>query len=197
MNQMKPQGPANFKAFTIKFNGITHRITTFLEVFPAFDPYSQPVPSNLVSYKTQALWDTGATVSIITPSVIEALNLTPVGKSQMRHAGGTNDALTYVVNLGLPNEVMVTGVKVSEIPEQEFGAIIGMDVITSGDFAITNLNGETLMSFRYPSVQTIDYVVEANRLKYAGVNRNAPCPCGATTRTGKPIKFKNCHGKLA
>ena len=27
------------------------------------------------------------------------------------------------------------------------------------------------------------------------VGRNDPCPCGATTPDGKPIKYKNCHGK--
>jgi hypothetical protein len=70
-----------------------------------------------------------------------------------------------------------------------FGAIVGMDVICSGDFAITNVSQQTCVSFRTPSCETIDYVIDANRLRFAGTKRNAPCPCGA----GK--KFKHCHGR--
>ncbi len=29
----------------------------------------------------------------------------------------------------------------------------------------------------------------------AKVGRNDPCPCGATKPDGKPVKYKNCHGK--
>jgi peptide deformylase len=28
------------------------------------------------------------------------------------------------------------------------------------------------------------------------VGRNDPCPCGATDKNGKPIKFKKCHGRV-
>jgi preprotein translocase subunit SecA len=63
-----------------------------------------------------------------------------------------------------------------------------MDVICSGDFAITNVSGQTCVSFRTPSCETIDYVVEANRILFGGTPRNAPCPCGS----GK--KYKRCHG---
>jgi uncharacterized protein YecA (UPF0149 family) len=55
-----------------------------------------------------------------------------------------------------------------------------------GDFAVTNVNNQTCMTFRIPSIQEIDYVLEANRIKYAGISRNQPCPCGS----GK--KFKKC-----
>ena len=66
--------------------------------------------------------------------------------------------------------------------------LIGMDVICLGDFSITNVGGQTWMSFRTPSCVAIDYVVEANKLAFAGTNRNAPCPC----KSGK--KYKKCHG---
>jgi len=35
--------------------------------------------------------------------------------------------------------------------------LIGMDVITQGDFAITNKDGMTTFSFRTPSLITIDF----------------------------------------
>ena len=45
-----------------------------------------------------------------------------------------------------------------------------MDVITTGDLAITNHNGKTTFSFRVPSCEEIDFVAEIqehNRL-FAG-----------------------------
>ena len=76
-----------------------------------------------------------------------------------------------------------------------------MDIITRGDFAISNVNGETTFSFRLPSIRTIDFVKEGEQIRNAQtkadpvkkipkISRNAPCPCGS----GK--KYKNCHGKV-
>ena len=42
---------------------------------------------------------------------------------------------------------------------EDFGMLIGMDIITLGDFAITNLNGQTVMSFRLPSSGRIDFSI--------------------------------------
>jgi len=186
-------------AFTIKYKGTTDRIITEVQVFPAFDPDnpSVPPPSPL---KTSALWDTGATNSVITKATATALGLTPVGAKMVSHAGGITQSNTYLVNIMLPNQVGIPGVLVTECVDtvgQRFGVIIGMDIITKGDFVITNVNKITIMSFRFPSIQSIDYVVETNRIKYAGIGRNSACPCGKKDSTGKPVKFKNCCGKVA
>jgi hypothetical protein len=88
------------------------------------------------------------------------------------------------------------GALVSELVQAnpDFDVIIGMDVICVGDFSITNVAGQTCMSFRTPSCVAIDYVQEATRLRYAGVGRNDPCPCGKRNDQGKTVKFKHCHG---
>ena len=44
----------------------------------------------------------------------------------------------------------------------DFDVIVGMGIITRGDFSITNVNGLTHMSFRIPSISIVDYVEEAN-----------------------------------
>jgi len=67
-----------------------------------------------------------------------------------------------------------------------------MDVITQGDFSITNTNGQTTMSFRIPSKKEVDYVVESHLQMYANVSKNQACPCGKTDESGNPIKFKFC-----
>ncbi len=38
--------------------------------------------------------------------------------------------------------------------------LIGMDIIGAGDFAVTNKDGKTVMTYRYPSSKCIDFVTE-------------------------------------
>lgn len=178
-----------FKAFTIKANGRVDRIITEITVLPAFDPKAPPDPVP-VGVKTQALWDTGASTSVLSGDLVKSLGLQASGATKVNHAGGASTSPTYVVNFQLPHAVGVAGIIASEFQAapNSFGAIVGMDVICHGDFAITNVSGQTWISFRSPSCATVDYVVEWNRMMFAGTPRNAPYPCGA----GK--KFKFCHG---
>ena len=73
--------------------------------------------------------------------------------------------------------------------------LIGMDILTQGDLAITNANNETCVSFRIPSEQCIDFVQEYNDKYHSPAKsdkhpgRNDQCPCGSGE------KYKNCHGK--
>ena len=76
------------------------------------------------------------------------------------------------------------------------GLLLGMNVISKGDFIVTNHSGHTTMTFRVPSLESIDFVGELeeyNRIrriydiqKKKGIEK---CPC----KSGKD--FKNCHGK--
>lgn len=194
-------GSQDFQAFTVKFNGTASRVLTHVHVFPAFDPANPPDPLP-PGHQTQALWDTGATGSVISPAVASALGLTPVGSVQVAHAGGGGVSNTYLVNFRLPHGVGVSGVLVTEFPAGgDFDAIIGMDIMCLGDLSLTNVDGRTCMSFRMPSLREVDFVAEHKRAKQvrapAKVGRNDPCPCGRTTDSGKPVKYKHCHGKLA
>lgn len=168
-----------FLAFTAKSTGLPKRILTDVEVWPAFDPDAPPEPLP-ASVTVRALWDTGATGSVIASSLAQDLALPRVGKGPVRHGGGEDDRYRYLVNLGLPNRVAVPGVLVSDQPDNpDFQVILGMDVITFGDFAITNTGDRTWVTFRVPSSSRTDYVVEAHARKFASVTRNQPCPCGS------------------
>ena len=182
--------PQECRAFTTKYNGIANRILTEVHVAAAFDPATPP--ANPTLYTTQALWDTGATHSVITEATAKALGLTATGQKLVYHAGGQGNYNTHVVNFFLPNRVAIVGVLVSECPDiGGFGAIIGMDIIAGGDFSISNHQGATWVSFRLPSQQGLDYVADINRVNQEAlgkVGRNQACPCGS----GK--KYKKCHG---
>jgi hypothetical protein len=67
----------------------------------------------------------------------------------------------YVVNVILPNLVHVPNLEVTKGVFQDSDLIIGMDIITLGDFAVTNFGGVTKFSFRVPSLRHIDFVEEA------------------------------------
>jgi hypothetical protein len=184
-----------FHAFTIKHDRLVNRIVIDIGLSIPFDPNNPPPDDQIDIQSFKALWDTGATGTVLTPTTVQKLGLTPTGVGQSHHAGGISQSFRYLVNLYLPQGVAFSGVQVSDCADTGgFDAIVGMDVIMQGDSVITNHNGHTWLSFRIPSVGTVDYVVEANRTLFAGVGRNSPCPCGVKMPNGRPKKFKECHG---
>jgi len=60
----------------------------------------------------------------------------------------------------LPSGVVMPNVRVTEfIDNGIFEIIIGMDIMTMGDFAVSNAGGKTTVSFRVPPSDTpIDFV---------------------------------------
>jgi len=141
--------------------------------------------------KYKAIWDTGATGSVITEKVVEELDLKPTGMVIVSTASGETIANTYIVNIWLPNKVVFDGLKVTEGKLQgENEVLIGMDIISSGDFAVTNYGGKTVFTFRHPSATRIDFVKNIRQERTVKgskkVGRNDPCPCGS----GK--KYKHC-----
>lgn len=72
---------------------------------------------------------------------------------------GSKIVNTYLINIALPNGVEIVGVKATEAKQLfgNLGALIGMDIINHGDLAITNCRGETIMTFRVPPIDKIDF----------------------------------------
>ena len=148
-------------------------------------------PKNLIIKNYTAIWDTGATHSVITKKVVMECKLWPSGMTRVSHAGGESTSNTYFVNIYLPNRVEVCGVRVTEgVLIGSVDVLIGMDIISKGDFAVTNKDKITAFSFRIPSMQRIDfanYVYKEKSTKpVKQIGRNDPCPCGS----GK--KYKHC-----
>ena len=134
-----------------------------------------------------AIWDTGASATVITQKVIDQIGLKPIGMEISHTAMGSVNTEAYLVAVFLPNRVCFPSVRVTRGKLLGVDILIGMDIITIGDFAITNLGGKTVCSFRCPSLTKIDFVAGAQ----ISAGRNDPCPCGS----GK--KYKHCCGTLA
>jgi hypothetical protein len=138
------------KAFTITQNkGLLSKIISEVVIF---NPYSKK------STKVKALWDTGATCSVISKNIAGHILLKKICYSEMRHANGIERVPVFVAGIKLPNQVIIPELTVLSCnPIHDFDLIIGMDIITKGDFAITGKNGNTKFSFRMPSMANIDF----------------------------------------
>jgi len=142
----------NIKALTLKSNqGLQRVLVTEINVIRS---------GEIISVKANAIWDTGATGSVITKAIATSLQLLPTGIAQVSTANGIVAQNTYTIDIQLPNGVIIAGIVATEVDGLAGGcdALIGMDIITLGDFSITNHNGITCMSFRIPSSHEIDYV---------------------------------------
>lgn len=138
-------------SFTSNFNGLANQLVTDVTII---------LPNTAIQKQVRAIWDTGATASVITESVVAALALKPTGMSHVHTASGPTIQNTYIVDIVLPNKLQVKDVTVTGAPVLSSGCevLIGMDIICLGDFSITNFEGKTCMSFRFPSCHRLDYV---------------------------------------
>jgi predicted aspartyl protease len=112
-----------------------------------------------------ALVDTGASNTCVSKRLADRLNLEVIGDGMMDTAGGLYETNQYYIDLLMRNNVSFTDIRAMEFTSNKmFDILIGMDILTLGDFAITNANHRTVISFRVPpGTEHIDFVAEAKR----------------------------------
>lgn len=131
-----------YRAFTIDYHGKSNKLRTQITI-----------SNGERSITGTALWDTGATTTCISESVAQQLSLVPTGMMNIQTPSSTKSVNTYLVNVGLPNHLNVNDVQVcdTDIGKQGLEMLIGMDIITLGDFSVSNYNDKTVFTFRVPS----------------------------------------------
>ena len=178
-------------ALTYSFKGIRSEIITDVNVKNALGNET---------VITKGLWDTGAQNSAITADTARKLGLKAISKTKVRGVHGVKEVNVYAIEIVLNNPDITLRCPATECDELSndgtVGILLGMSVISKGDFFITNYEGNTTMTFRVPSLQRIDFVAEIDEFKRImkihdieskrGIEK---CPC----KSGK--SFKNCHGK--
>lgn len=180
----------NIRSFTLKADRLLRVLTTPVEISKAFDPVKKPQPPIILKSYT-GIWDTGATGSVVTNKVVTECGLKPTGVKKVYGVHGEGKTNTYLVNVRLPNKVDFSYLEVTEGKLVGADVLIGMDIIASGDFAITGKDGKTTFSFAYPALSMIDFAEAKYEMpkKFGGkIGRNEPCPCGSG------LKFKKCCG---
>ncbi len=169
---MSELNPASAKAFTIVFRNVTSEIITSVGVVGPFIP--EAPPAEVLPMK--ALWDTGATHCCITKEAASRARLPVIGRAIVTGVHGAQERDEYYMNIVLPNQVVVSRVRATECDEDQgkFDVIIGMSVITLGDFAISQPENETIFTFRIPSIETIDFVEQAEAYSVQTLQKSVP-----------------------
>lgn len=142
---------------TIEFGSRALEIATDAKVSMAYDANRMPGIQHPPYIPCKAVWDTGAMSSVITPALAQKLGLFSLGLVKIHHANGDSMVNTYMINLLLPNKMEVSTLYVMEGDMTDTDILIGMDIITMCDFAITNKDGKTVFSFDIPSSSITDY----------------------------------------
>ena len=140
-------------AFTAKFNKNVNQILSPVEICE---------PNNYESKKLQlqAIWDTGATCTVISENVVRNLKLSKLRETLIHTANGERVAGVYLIDLFLPGLCVGT---IEVIDGAIFGdkdVLIGMDVIKKGDLAITYKYGKMYFSFCTPPTYHYDFTTK-------------------------------------
>jgi len=148
------------RAFRFEYSGLVRYIITPVFIFLPSVVTSGPIESEKNHFK--AIWDTGATNSVITQKVVQALSLVPIGKTTVCGVNSQEVVDTYLIDIGLPNKVLFQNVVVSlaRLNTNDMEVLIGMDIILRGDFLFTNLNGKSIFNFAFPPFKNNDNYVE-------------------------------------
>lgn len=103
--------------------------------------------------KTKALIDTGANATCISSRIAKGLRLENVSSMKISSAQGVSLVPVYEMDLTLPCGTKFSKVAVLEVAgSPNFDVIIGMDILSCGDIALTNDDSDGLVfSMRFPS----------------------------------------------
>lgn len=168
---MPPLQPL-YNAFRTKYDGIAGELKTIVWIGPPSLTHPPKLDSSGAGETKDfakfdnALWDTGATSTVVTEHVLETIrkryDIKPTGITKVNAVGNVHNAETYLVDILLPNNVHITNLNVCCDNIAGTDVLIGMDIIQRGDFCISNTKGKTTFSFCMPSHKTtIDLYIKA------------------------------------
>ncbi|MBI3136698.1 MAG: hypothetical protein HYZ14_18635 [Bacteroidetes bacterium] len=146
-------------AFIKEFQPGKTDLTTSVGICRVFDSdtIGQPPKPHL----TSALWDTGSSNCMITRALAESLELHPIKKVPVAHHEGLSYSNVYLMAIYVTKRYyFFVELTETNAPSDNFEIIIGMDVISKGDFALTSKNNRITFSFRLPSSTHIDFTKE-------------------------------------
>lgn len=98
--------------------------------------------------KVKALWDTGATVTVVSELLVQRLGLVPTdfmkvsgydGRTQMRNV--------YKIDIALSDSMRFVKLNVIDAPLITTDILLGMDVIAQGDFMVVHEENNKVLSF--------------------------------------------------
>lgn len=111
-------------------------------------------PRNGKEKKILAIWDTGATGTVITKDVFEELDILTIDVIGVSGVNSRSQAHVGIADIVFGDGVLkLTGSRVmacDSIGSEKAKMLIGMDIITMGDMSISNYGDTTHFSFAIP-----------------------------------------------
>jgi hypothetical protein len=150
-------------AFKHEYSGLSQGLITETEIISVSGVETKKI-------KVNALWDTGAMRSAVIPAVARNLNLIPIDRVKVKVINYTSIADLVKISIVLPNLITVSNINAAVCTLiNGIDMLIGMDIITLGDLAISNSKGKTLFSFAIPpfeeGVDLYERAIEINNQK--------------------------------
>jgi predicted aspartyl protease len=100
----------------------------------------------------RAMWDTGSMGTCVSTELARYLGLAPFRTTTLTSLHGDSVANVCLMDLVLPDGIMIENVMAMEIEtRRDFDIIIGMNIIRLGDFSLCNDHGNTVMTFSLPT----------------------------------------------
>ncbi len=138
------------KSFTVSYNKRTNKLRVEILVSKHLSRMANFDLEVQNAKKFIGIWDTGATNSVISQKVINECGLVATGMTMVHSATEAKLCETFFVSIFLPNKVVFPFVRVTRGVLTDCDILIGMDIISTGDFAITQHDNKTKFSFRFP-----------------------------------------------
>ncbi|MDR1902490.1 MAG: aspartyl protease family protein [Treponema sp.] len=131
-----------------------HRLTRIITPVSVQQSKEYCALKDFTTYPVDALamWDTGAKLTCISYKLAAALKLIKVNSLELTSIHNRAFADVFLIDIMLPDNTAIGNIMAAAVDTgDEFDIIIGMNIISLGDFAITNDDGKTVFSFRLPA----------------------------------------------
>jgi len=145
-----------YHAFAIEYDKVCKILKTEIEVV-------NPFTKERKTYS--AMWDTGATDSVIVKKVYDELNLFAIDRITVQGVNSVKDVDVAMIDIILPNKIIFPKHRVTVCEMNDIDMLIGMDIISKGDFSISNFDGKTLFSFSIPPFENRINLLELSKNK--------------------------------
>lgn len=110
-----------------------------------------------------AIWDCGATSSVVNKKIFNELRLRKVGEIEVVGVNSVSTVDTTAVDIILPNDIRFNKMNLTVCDlGSNIDILLGMDIITQGDFVINNYK-ETILSYSVPARLIVKRLVDVRR----------------------------------
>ena len=137
-----------YHTLDFEYKRIVREISTPVTLYSSFSSLEGKIIT------TSAVWDTGANHSVLSPKIVQELELRAID-TKLVHGINNSNCLSDVViaTIRLTDDLVLTGRRfsVNNIPGTD--VLIGMDIIMLGNFVINNTDGKSSFSFVIPPLK--------------------------------------------